>query len=79
MDNGLKLVLDSSNAGSVIRAKMALALGIITFVVAVLQAMIDNIGVLPEWEYIGAVSIWIQAALSGLGKLTAIGNKIIEN
>ena len=70
--------LFDSEAGGKVRAAIAVALGVATFIVAVLQAALDSLDSLPDWEQLGAVAIWLQAAISGLGRFTSLGNKLAE-
>ena len=70
------LDLFDKELGAKLRAGLAVALAVITFVVAVLQAVVDNVGILPQWQEVGAVAIWLQGAITFLGRFTAIGDQI---
>ena len=75
--HGENYILDRE-AGAKLRAGLAVALAVATFVVAVLQAAIEALHVLPDWEQIGAVAIWLQGAISFLGRFIEFGNKVSE-
>lgn len=62
--------------GAKLRAGLAVALAVATFVVAVLQAALDAAHFLPQWEQIGAIAIWLQGVVSFLGRFIEFGNKI---
>lgn len=62
--------------GAKLRAGLAVALAIATFLVAVLQAALDAAHFLPQWEEIGAVAIWLQGVVSLLGRFIEFGNKV---
>lgn len=70
------LDLFDKELGAKLRAGLAVALAIATFAVAVLQATADALRFLPEWEQLGAVALWIQGAVSLIGRFTAIGQRI---
>jgi hypothetical protein len=72
----LSFLFDSETGGKV-RAGIAVALGVATFIVAVLQAALDSLDTLPQWEQLGAVAMFLQAAISGLGRFTTFGDKVI--
>jgi hypothetical protein len=59
--------------GAKVRAVIAVALGVITAVVAVLQAVAGVLDTLPRWQGVGAVAIWIQSALVFLARFTPVG------
>lgn len=63
--------------GARIRAGLAVALAVATVLVAVAQAALDTLHVLPDWEQLGAVAIFLQGAVSALGRFTAIGNRVV--
>jgi hypothetical protein len=71
--------LFDSETGGKLRAGLAVALGVATFIVAVFQAALDSLDVLPEWEQLGAAAIWLQAVISGLGRFTKLGNTFAKN
>lgn len=73
----LSALFDSETGGKV-RAAIAVALGVATFLIAVLQAALDSLDSLPDWEQLGAVAMFLQAAISGLGRFTSFGNIIKE-
>lgn len=72
------LSLLDKEAGARIRAGLAVALAIATFLIAMAQAALDTLHVLPDWQQLGAVAIWLQGAISLLGRFTALGNKLTE-
>ncbi len=65
-------------AGAKLRAGLAVALAVATFLVAVLQQAADTLHVLPDWEQVGAVAIWLQGTISFLGRFIEFGNKVKE-
>ena len=73
----LTFLFDSESGGRV-RAAVAVALGVATFLVAVLQAALDSLDSLPDWEQLGAVAMFLQATISGLGRFTSLGNLVSE-
>ena len=70
------LDLFDKELGAKLRAGLAVALAVITFVVAILQAVVDNVGILPQWQEVGAVAMWLQGAITFLGRFTALGDQI---
>ena len=70
------LTIFDKDTGAKLRAGLAVALAVATFVVAVLQAALDAAHFLPAWEQVGAVAIWVQGAVSFLGRFIELGNKI---
>lgn len=62
--------------GAKLRAGLAVALAVVTFAVAVLQSIVDNVGILPQWQEVGAVAMWLQGAITFLGRFTALGDQI---
>lgn len=70
--------LFDTETGGKVRAAIAVLLGVATFVVAVLQAALDSLDQLPDWEQLGAVAMFLQAAISGIGRFTAIGNRVVN-
>ena len=79
MPTAIKYLLDSSNIGSRARVVMLVVFAIATFLLAVLQAALDSFHTLPEWQYTGVTLLWLQAAVSFLGKFTRFGDQIIED
>ena len=63
--------------GGKARAAIGVLLGIATFATMMLQTFVDNMGVLPHWQALGAVAIQAQGALMLLGKFTQLGNSIV--
>jgi len=78
MPAAIKYLLDSSNIGSRARVVMLTVFAVITFLLAVLQAALDNYGSLPEWQYTGAILLWLQTVVALLGKFTRFGDQIID-
>ncbi len=70
-------ILDRES-GAKLRAGLAVALAVTTFLVAVLQAAADTLHVLPDWEQLGAVAIWLQGTISLLGRFIEFGNRVVE-
>jgi len=70
------LDLFDKETGAKLRAGLAVVLAVATFVVAILQAVIDNLGILPQWEQLGAIAMWIQGSITFLGRFTALGDQI---
>lgn len=62
--------------GARLRAGLAVALAVATFLIAVAQTALDSLHVLPDWEQLGAAAIWLQGVVSGLGRFLEFGNKI---
>lgn len=71
------LNLFDKELGSKLRAWIVVALGVATVVTAVLQTLIDNLGVLPESDLIGQISMIASGILIFLGKFTSFGNKVV--
>lgn len=67
------------DTGAKLRAWLAVALAVATFLVAVLQAALDAAHFLPQWQEIGAIAIWLQGVVSFLGRFIELGNKIEES
>lgn len=72
----LSFFFDTETGGRV-RAALAVALGVATFIVAVLQAALDSLDSLPDWQQLGAIAMFLQAAISGIGRFTSIGNRLV--
>ena len=70
------LDLLDKDLGEKLRDGIAVALAVVTVIVAVLQAIVDNVGILPQWQEVGAIAIWLQGAITFLGRFTAIGDQI---
>lgn len=71
------LNLFDKELGSKLRAWIVVALSVATVVTAVLQAFIDNIGVLPQSDVLGQVAIIVSGLMISIGKFTSFGNKVV--
>lgn len=72
------LTIFDKETGARLRAGLAVALAVATFLVAVLQGALDAAHFLPAWKEVGAIAMWVQGAVSFLGRFIELGNKIQE-
>lgn len=70
-------VLDKES-GARVRALLASALAVATFIVAIAQAALDSLDVLPQWDRIGAVAMILQGTISYVGRFTAFADKVAD-
>lgn len=70
------LTILDRDLGAKARAGLAVALAVATLLVAVLQTAADTLHVLPDWEQLGAVAIWLQGTIALLGRFLTVGNKV---
>lgn len=61
--------------GAKLRALIAVVFALVTAAVAVLQAVADVLESLPKWREIGVVLMWVHAAITLLGRFSAIGDR----
>lgn len=69
-------LLDNSELGAKARAFVTLLLGVVTAVLAVLQGALDLLSVLPDWEWVGTVSMGVTWLAVSIGRYTKLGNKV---
>jgi hypothetical protein len=74
------LSLLDKELGAKIRGGLVVALGVASFLIAVLQAALDSLHFLPDVGFTDPVAVgsWLTAAIVYLGRFTALGNKITE-
>lgn len=69
-------ILDPALGGK-IRAFIALLLALATAALAVLQSAGDLLQSFPQWRVVGAVAMFIQAAIQTLARFSTVGNKAV--
>lgn len=60
--------------GSRLRAIWTLIVAVLVAIIALLQAVLDTVHFLPDWEAIGSIALFLRAAISLLTTWTKIGN-----
>jgi hypothetical protein len=62
--------------GARLRAAIVVALGVVSFLTYVLQAALDAAHFLPDYEIVSQLSGYVAAIIVGLGRFTALGDKV---
>lgn len=62
--------------GGKIRAVVAAVLALVTALLAVLQAASSVLDSLPKWQGVGAVAMFLQAAIQYVARFSSVGNKV---
>lgn len=73
--NPVTKILDLFNpeVGRRVRALLTLVAGVAVAVVALLQGVADTLSVVPKWQYLGSVALFVRTAITVLTQYTKLG------